>query len=122
MSSFRLFILALLTALSFPFSIEAANTSRNFGGIGIDGVPQADGRIEVRQLVTGGPAHLAGIRIGDIITHVDGKPTRGSDFNDIIEHRLRGRAGTEVLISILRPGQDKPLRFRLVRKQLVIDK
>jgi C-terminal processing protease CtpA/Prc len=98
----------------------AGNNARNFGGVGIDGVPRADGRIEVRQLVTGGPAHLAGIRIGDIITHIDSKPTRGSDFRDIVEHRLRGRAGTKVIISILRPGQEKPLGFRLIRKQLVI--
>jgi C-terminal processing protease CtpA/Prc len=101
---------------------RAGNNARNFGGVGIDGVPLADGRIEVKQLVTGGPAHLAGIRIGDIITHIDSKPTRGSDFRDIIEHRLRGRAGTKVILSIHRPGREKPLSFRLVRKQLVIGK
>jgi C-terminal processing protease CtpA/Prc len=99
---------------------RAGNNARNFGGIGIDGVPLADGRIEVKQLVTGGPAQLAGIKIGDIITHVDSKPTRGSDFRDIIEHRLRGRAGTKVIVSIQRPGLEKQLSFRLVRKQLII--
>jgi len=99
---------------------HAGNSARNFGGVGIDGVPLADGRIVVRQLVTGGPAHLAGIRLGDIITSIDSKQTRGSDFKDIVDHRLRGQAGTKVLIVIQRPGQEKPLRFILVRKQLVI--
>ena len=98
----------------------AANSSREFGGVGIDGVPQPDGRIVVRQLVAGGPAHLAGIRIGDTLTHIDGKPTRGSDFTDIIEHRLRGRSGTQVLITILRPGETNPRHFKLTRRQLVI--
>ena len=118
----RMLILALMAALLLPSRGDAANSSRNFGGVGIDGVPQADGRIVVKQLVAGGPAHRAGIRVGDVITHVDSKPTKGSDFRDIVEHRLRGLAGTKVLISIHRPGQDKPLSFTLVRKQLIIDR
>ena len=116
----RIVILILCTALLFPSPGVAGNSARNFGGVGIDGVPLADGRIVVRQLVTGGPAHLAGIRPGDIITSIDSKQTRGSDFKEMVEHRLRGRAGTKVLIVIQRPDQEKPLRFVLVRKQLVI--
>jgi C-terminal processing protease CtpA/Prc len=113
----------LLIAFAFGMAagtVQAGNSSRNFGGVGIDGVPLEDGRIEVRQLVTGGPAHLAGIRLGDIITSIDSKPTLGSDFKDMVEHRLRGRAGTKVLLIIQRPGREKPLRFNLVRKQLFI--
>jgi len=102
------------------WTAHAGNSATNFGGVGIDGVPLADGRIEVKQLVTGGPAHLAGIRVGDIITRIDSKSTKGSDFKDIVEHRLRGRAGTKVAIVIQRPGQEQPLRFNLVRTQLVL--
>lgn len=98
----------------------AAVTSKNFGGVGIDGAPWADGRIVVRQLVAGGPAHLAGIRAGDVITHIDGKATTGSNFREMVEHRLRGRAGTSVMIKIRRPGELKPHTFTLVRRQLTI--
>lgn len=115
----RILIIAFLF-VALAGTARAGNSSRNFGGVGIDGVPLADGRIEVRQLVAGGPAHLAGIKPGDIITSIDSKQTQGSDFTDMVEHRLRGRAGTKVLIIIQRPGQEKPLRFTLVRKQLVI--
>ena len=115
----RILIISILLALLAGTAL-AGNSSRNFGGVGIDGVPLADGRIEVRQLVAGGPAHLAGIKLGDIITSIDSKQTQGSDFKDIVEHRLRGRAGTKVLVVIQRPGQEKPLRFVLVRKQLVL--
>lgn len=118
----RIFLLTLSIALFFPLTGHAANSVTNFGGVGIDGVPLADGRIVVRQLVTGGPAHLAGLRPGDIITHIDSKPTKGSNFDDMIEHRLRGRAGTEVLIIILRAGESRPLRFNLTRRQLIIDR
>ena len=98
----------------------AAISSKNFGGVGIDGVPWADGRIVVKQLVAGGPAQLAGIRVGDVITHIDGKATEGSNFKEMVEYRLRGKAGTTVLIRIRRPGEIKPHTFKLVRRQLTI--
>src|SRR6266567_4043 len=113
-------ILLTIIALLLPLSPGWANSSKNFGGVGIDGVPLADGQIAVRQMVAGGPAHLAGIRVGDVITHIDSKPTRGSDFKYLVEHRLRGRAGSKVMLTVQRPGQEKPLHFTLVRKQLVI--
>lgn len=99
---------------------RAADSARNFGGVGIDGVPWADGQIVVRQLVAGGPAHLAGIKAGDIITHIDGKPTKGSVFRQMVDFRLRGQAGTTVQLTIHRPGQEKPLHFSLVRRKLII--
>lgn len=98
----------------------AANSERNFGGIGIDGAPWADGRIVVKQVVAGGPAHIAGVKPGDIITHIDGKETEGSNFREMVDRRLRGRAGTPVTIKVRRPGEKKPLTFNLIRRQLVL--
>jgi C-terminal processing protease CtpA/Prc len=118
---FRILSITLLIALLLPVGSLAGNSARNFGGVGIDGLPRADGQIVVKQLVTGGPAHLAGIKIGDVITHIDGKPTQGSDFRHMVEYRLRGRSGTKVQLNILRPGEKKPLRFILKRKQLVVE-
>lgn len=112
-------LLIILIALLVASPATAANSSRNFGGVGIDGAPWADGRIVVKQLVTGGPAALAGIRIGDIITHVDGKPTEGSDFKKMVE-RMRGRSGTPVEVVVRRKGVAKLLKFTLIRRQLVI--
>lgn len=95
-----------------------ANSQLLFGGVGIDGVPRADGTIVVRQLVLGGPAQVAGIRKGDIITQIDGTSTLGSDFKEMVDRRLRGRAGTPVVLKVRRSGNPKPLTFRLVRRQL----
>jgi len=97
-----------------------ANSARDFGGVGIDGVPRADGAIVVRQLVLGGPAQLAGLQVGDVITRIDGKATAGADFKDLVEHRLRGRAGAPVTLQVKRPGSAKPLSFNLVRRQLAV--
>ena len=98
---------------------SGAERSAKFGGVGIDGVPSPDGEIRVRQLVAGGPAHRAGIRLDDVITAIDGKLTKGSSFGEMVEKRLRGREGTKVVLTIRRSGQPKPLRFTLVRRQLI---
>ena len=116
----KAFIIALLLVLQTASGGVAALDAKNFGGVGIDGAPWADGRIVVKQLVAGGPAQLAGIKVGDIITHIDGKATEGSDFRGMVEYRLRGRAGTAVTIRIRRPGESKPYTFNLVRRQLTI--
>lgn len=116
----RLFLILILCVLTGVSVVRADGSARNFGGVGIDGVPWADGQIVVRQLVAGGPAHLAGIKAGDIITHIDGKPTKGSVFKQMVEFRLRGQAGTTVQLTIHRPGQEKPLHFSLVRRKLIV--
>ena len=113
-------IIALFLLLQTVSVGLAAVSSKNFGGVGIDGAPWADGRIVVKQLVAGGPAHLASIRVGDVITHIDGKATTGSNFRETVEYRLRGRAGTTVTIKIRRPGELKRYTFTLVRRQLTI--
>ena len=116
----RFLLLLLLPLLFLAAPGWGANSARDFGGVGIDGVPRADGSIVVRQLVLGGPAQLAGLQAGDVITRIDGKATLGSDFKEMVQHRLRGKAGTPVTLQVRRPGSDKPLSFTLVRRQLAL--
>jgi C-terminal processing protease CtpA/Prc len=118
MMKMPLTLLALLLLLAGPAC--GANSAGAFGGVGIDGAPQADGSIVVKQLVLGGPAQLAGMKTGDLILKIDGKSTLGSDFKDMVEHRLRGRAGTAVVLKVSRDGSPKPLVFKLVRRQLAL--
>jgi C-terminal processing protease CtpA/Prc len=117
----RMLFLVLVSVFFLTGNGWGANSSREFGGVGIDGVPRSDGSTVVRQLVLGGPAQLAGLLAGDVITRIDGKATAGSDFKDMVEHRLRGRAGTPVTLQVRRPGSEKPLTFNLVRRQLALD-
>lgn len=116
----RILIIILFTACLTTGPALAANSGRNFGGIGIDGIPQTDGQIVVRQLVAGGPAQVAGIKPGDIITHIDGAPTRGSAFEKMVNFRLRGQAGTKVRLNIRRPGETKSRVYIITRRQLVV--
>lgn len=113
---FRLFFLLFWL---MPLPLLAANSANNFGGIGIDGAPRADGEIVIRQIVLGGPAQQAGMKIGDVITHIDGKATRGSSFQQMVEYRLRGQAGTPVEITFYRP-RGKSRKLTLTRRQLIV--
>ncbi len=116
----KYFYLALFIFLSAFFASSSAPAAAKFGGVGIDGVPLPNGEIQVRQLVAGGPADRAGIRNGDIITAIDGRATKGSNFREMVEKRLRGREGTKVRLTIRRPAQAKPLQFILVRRELIV--
>jgi C-terminal processing protease CtpA/Prc len=106
--------LLFVLLLSTPAALGAA-----FAGVGIDGVPQHTGEIEVRQLVTNGPAHQAGIRVGDVITHIDGIPIRGLDFQHVVSERLRGRSGSQVILTVRRTSSATPLTFTMVRRLIV---
>src|SRR6202453_296156 len=65
----------------------------------------------------GTPAYRAGIRPGDIIVAVDGKPTDNMSTSDVAD-LLKGPKGTTVHITIVREGTDKPIEFAVVRDEI----
>jgi membrane-associated protease RseP (regulator of RpoE activity) len=60
------------------------------------------------------PAAKAGVLSGDVITHLNGEPTRGIDLNQAIE-KMRGPVNTTIRLKIARKGQDTPIEFEIVR-------
>src|SRR5438552_19174046 len=60
------------------------------------------------------PAAKAGVLSGDVITHLNGEPTRGMDLNQAIE-KMRGPVNTTIRLKIARKGQDTPIEFEIVR-------
>ncbi|MFO7889416.1 MAG: S41 family peptidase [bacterium] len=67
----------------------------------------------------GTPAARAGIREGDQIIKVDGKPTKELGFQESVRHIL-GPEGTSVTLIIKREGVDKLLEFTLVREKITV--
>ena len=51
-------------------------------------------------VVAGKPAHNAGIRSGDIIKEIDGKPVK--DINEYMERLAELQAGTTIPVKVLR--------------------
>jgi carboxyl-terminal processing protease len=65
----------------------------------------------------GSPAFRAGLRPGDTISAVDGKPTEGLAI-DQVRDMLRGPKGTTVQVSINREGSDVALQFAITRDEI----
>ncbi len=80
-----------------PHEIQGLNESLsggNFGGIGVYIYQLKDGRIVV-QPIEAMPAARAGMKPGEVVDTVDGKPVRGVSI-DRVEEMIRGEAGTVV--------------------------
>src|SRR5579871_4164366 len=80
-----------------PREIRGLNESLsggNFGGIGVYIYQLKDGRIVV-QPIEAMPAARAGMKPGEVVDTVDGKPVRGLSI-DHVEAMIRGEAGTMV--------------------------
>jgi carboxyl-terminal processing protease len=85
-------------------------------GVGMQVGPR-NNKVIVIAPFTGAPAYRAGIRPGDVIVAVDGKPTDNMSTSDVAE-LLKGPKGTTVKITVLREGSDKPLDFTVVRDEI----
>ena len=85
-------------------------------GVGMQVGPR-NNKVIVIAPFAGAPAYRAGIRPGDIIIAVDGKPTDNMSTSDVAE-LLKGPKGTTVKITVLREGSDKPLDFTIVRDEI----
>ena len=93
-------------------------TNGAYAGIGVEVQVQPDGMIKVIAPIDDTPAARAGIKSGDIITAVDGKPVSGD--NDDSQGPLRGPAGTRVTLTLLRAGVAKPFDVTLQRETIKV--
>jgi carboxyl-terminal processing protease len=85
-------------------------------GVGMQVGPR-NNKVIVIAPFTGAPAYRAGIRPGDVIIAVDGKPTDNMSTTDVAE-LLKGPKGTTVKITVLREGTEKPIDFNVVRDEI----
>src|SRR5690606_37192222 len=95
------------------FKEMEAITQCGFGGLGIE-IGSEDGMPKVIAPIEDTPAARAGILAGDLITHIDGKPTKGMSLNDAIK-LMRGEPKTSNVLTIKRAEQEKPLVVKIVR-------
>lgn len=88
-------------------------TSGEFGGLGIE-VGMEDGYVKVISPIDGTPAAKSGIQAGDLIIKLDGKSVRGMSLNEAVD-LMRGKPGTDLELSVVREGQEKPIDFTITR-------
>jgi carboxyl-terminal processing protease len=100
------------------FSELQEHTSGKFGGLGIE-VAIEEGLIKVVSPIDDTPAEKAGIKSGDFIVSLDGKPVREMSLTDAID-QMRGEPGTDIELSIRREGEKELLEFVLTRAEIKV--
>ncbi|MFT0545679.1 S41 family peptidase [Allopusillimonas ginsengisoli] len=95
------------------FKEMEAITQGGFGGLGIE-IGSEDGMPKVIAPIEDTPAARAGILAGDVITRIDGKPTKGMTLNEAIK-LMRGEPDTRIVLTIQRADRDKPIEVPIVR-------
>jgi carboxyl-terminal processing protease len=90
------------------------DTTGSYDGLGIE-VVQSEGTLRVVSPIDGSPAERAGIRAGDTIVRIDGKPVQSDDLDGAIA-KLRGRPGTEITLNVLHEKQTVPVDIVLRRE------
>jgi carboxyl-terminal processing protease len=88
-------------------------TRGEFGGLGIE-VTQENGYVKVISPIDDTPAARAGVKPGDVITHLNGQTTQGLTLQDAVD-QMRGERGTSIRLTIRREGERNPIEISLTR-------
>jgi carboxyl-terminal processing protease len=93
-------------------------TQGEFGGLGIE-VGMEDGFVKVVSPIEDTPAFKAGVKSGDLVIKLDDTPVKGMTLNDAVK-KMRGKPGTDIILTIVRKGETKPLTLTLTRAVIKI--
>jgi carboxyl-terminal processing protease len=88
-------------------------TTGQFGGLGIE-VGMENGFVKVVSPIDDTPAQKAGLKAGDLIVRLDDKPVKGMTLAEAVKV-MRGEPGTEIILTVVREGEEAPLKFPLIR-------
>lgn len=94
-------------------------TTGEYAGIGAL-ISRQNNNIIIAEPYEGFPAQKAGLKAGDIILEVEGKPTAAMTTEDV-SNMLKGPAMKPVKIKIQRPTEKKPFELEVVREKITID-
>lgn len=108
------------TVFLTPIQYRMLNESMsggNFGGLGVTINQSKDngGQLTVVEVLEDSPASKAGLRRRDVISAIEGKPTKGLLITDS-SALLRGKPGSKVKLTIERPGADEPFTVVATRE------
>jgi carboxyl-terminal processing protease len=91
-------------------------TTGEFDGLGLE-VTIQDNEVTVVSPVAESPGERAGIRPGDKVLSIDGATTKDMTLGEAIR-RMKGAAGTKVVLEIMRPEFSAPQKLTLVRDRI----
>ena len=91
------------------------SSSGAYDGIGVEVLEQPDGSVKIISPIDDTPAQRAGLKSGDVIIAVDGKPLEPSDDD---QGPLRGKPGSSVVLTVVREGTPKPFDVTVQRETI----
>ncbi len=97
------------------FSIE---TKGNYAGIGSRLGPDPLGA-KVGTVFKNGPADKSGLKVDDIVTHVDKTDIAGMAIDQVVNF-VRGKEGTQVTMTVLRTGEPEPIKVTITRAVVIV--
>jgi carboxyl-terminal processing protease len=92
------------------------DTEGNQSGVGVLVNPAEGGGLLVTELVPGGPAELAGVRVGDVVIGVDTHDVRALELTEAVA-LVRGPRGSAVTLVVQRGGEQ--LSLDVVRDEIL---
>lgn len=101
------------------FKVLQADTRGRFGGVGLE-VGVRDDVLTVISPIDESPAAEAGIEPGDQIIAIEDRSTRTMSIDEAVQI-MRGEVGTEVTVTIRRPGKTEPFEVTLERREIEIE-
>ncbi len=117
-------IRGMLASLGDPYTVffDPAEYRRmqqenegEFGGIGAR-LEKVSGKTVIKEIVPDTPALRGGLKAGDAILAVDGKPIAGVNLIEVVD-KIRGAVGTPVKLTLERKG--KPTFVKTIIRQIV---
>src|SRR5579864_1975830 len=99
------------------FTDMKVQTRGEFGGLGIE-VSMENGLVKVVSPIDDTPAAHAGLKPGDLITHIDGSAVQGMTLPEAVE-KMRGPVNSDLTLTIRRKGRD-PFDVKLTRANIKI--
>jgi carboxyl-terminal processing protease len=98
------------------FDRMQSDARQEYGGIGVQ-VELREGKLTIIAPIRGSPGYRAGLARGDIILKVDGDSLEGLGIDEMIS-RLRGRAGSQVVVQVMRPSTGETKTYELTRGRI----
>lgn len=84
----------------------------SYEGIGCSVATYNDGKIVVIEIFEGSPSATAGLKVGDIITKLDGDSLEGKSGTDVSSY-IKNSGKSKVVLTVLRDNEEKEITINL---------